>query len=396
MRSRTGSPGPATVLGIEEARALALRAQGFGKGPAAESIDVLNQIRIIQLDSVNVVARSHELIPAARLGPTSIANMRRSIYQEKRGFEYWGHAASWLPIEDYRYFLPRMALLGERWRAAEEQHSHLYPEILGRIRDEGPLGSAHFEDPRVTRNGWWDWKPAKLVLEHLFARGDLMVAGRTDGFARLYDLPERVLPPGVNTSNPGLAEANRYLLRRSIEALGVATALDAVDYYRLRGSSWRLALRDLIENRDVVEVGVEGWPTPAYVVPSALDAPRALPQHRPALLSPFDNLVWDRDRDERLFGFHYRIEIYVPAPKRQFGYYVLPLLARGQLRGRVDVKLDRGPSILRARAVWLDGATADEAADAIGDLAAHLKARSVQIERVIPESEFEALVTRFE
>jgi uncharacterized protein YcaQ len=375
---------PSASLSAKEARGLVLRAQGFGDAELVEPIDVLKRLGVIQLDSVNVVARSHELVPASRLGPTSLTAMLRSVYDERRAFEYWGHAASWLPIGYYRYFRPRMVQLAERWASVAADHGQLIPEILARIRAEGPLSSADFEQPRARRQGWWDWKPAKLVLEYLFAAGQLMSAGRSNGFARLYDLPERVLPPDLDTSGPGEAAAERFLLRQAVEALGVATAIDAADYFRLQSSQWRAALRDLVESGEVVEVAVEGWPAPGYAILAALTGPLAPPDHSPVLLSPFDNLVWERHRAERLFSFRYRIEIYTPEPKRQYGYYVLPLLARGQLLGRVDVKLDREASVLRARTVWLEGATLDEATTALRDLAQHLGAESLQVERVMP------------
>jgi uncharacterized protein YcaQ len=375
---------PTASLSAEEARGVVLRAQGFGDRLLIEPIDVLERLGAIQLDSVNVVARSHELVPASRVGPTSLAAMIRSVYAERRAFEYWGHAASWLPMAYYRQFRPRMVRLAERWASVAADHGQLIPEVLARIRAEGPLASTDFENPRSGRNGWWDWKPAKLVLEYLFAAGQLMSAGRSNGFARLYDLPERVLPPELDTSDPGESAAERFLLRRGIEALGVATAIDAADYFRLQSGQWRAALRDLVEAGEVLEVAVEGWTASGYATPAALAGPLAPLDHRPTLLSPFDNLVWERDRAERLFGFRYRIEIYTPESKRQYGYYVLPLLTRGQLLGRVDVKLDREASVLRACAVWLEGATLDEAISALRDLAQHLGAGSVQVERVVP------------
>ncbi len=219
-------------LSTTEARALALRAQGFGvrarpgpgrDGRALAPIDVLDLLGAIQLDSVNVVARTQDLVPFARLGPCSVPEMWRAVYAERRGFEYWGHAASWLPMAEYRYFRPRMAHFRERHREYREAHAALLGDVLARIRDEGPLGTAAFEDPRPERGTWWDWKPAKQALEVLFADGDLSCAGRTAGFARLYDLTERVLPAGLDTSLPDTQEAARYLLLRAISALGVAT-----------------------------------------------------------------------------------------------------------------------------------------------------------------------------
>jgi uncharacterized protein len=395
--SRTAGPKPTQAskpsasLSAEEARGVTLRAQGFGDRRLAEPIDVLEHLGAIQLDSVNVVARSHELVPASRLGPTSLRSMLRSVYEERRAFEYWGHAASWLPISYYPYFRPRMVRFGERWSSVRADHGHLVSEILDRIRAEGPLGSADFEAPRTGRIGWWDWKPAKLVLEYLFATGQLMSAQRANGFARLYDLPERVLPPDLDTSDPGERAAERFLLRRAVEALGIATAVDAADYFRLQAGQWRGTLRDLTESGEVVEVAVEGWPALGYATPAALAGILTPPDHPPALLSPFDNLVWERHRAERLFGFRYRIEIYVPEGKRQYGYYVLPLLARGQLLGRVDVKLDRERSVLRARTVWLEGATPEEAVSALRDLARHLGAGTIDVERVMPEGNGDAV-----
>ena len=386
-------------LSLSEARSLVLRAQGFGAQHLAQPADVLTHLGAIQLDSVNVLARSHEIVPFSRLGPCSIAALHRAIYQERRGFEYWGHVASLLPMTEYRYFLPRMEAIRQRgwWWGDESEHAHLAPLILERIQSEGPLGSAAFEDPRGNRGTWWNWKPAKEVLEILFARGELMVAARTSGFARLYELPERVLPPGLDASNPGPAEANRHLLRRAIAAQGIATGPDAADYYRLnypwwrtKAARWKTALAELIEAGEVLEVAVEGAKGPFFAIPSALEGHLEPPSHRPTFLSPFDNLVWTRetqgDRIERLFGFRYRIELYVPGPKRIYGYYVLPLLAQGTLGGRADLKLDRKAGALLVRALFLQGATPEDAASALADLAGHLGAKTIQVERVEPES----------
>lgn len=383
-------------LSLEQARALALRAQGFGDVALRDPMDVLDRLGAIQLDSVNVLARSQEIVPFSRLGPCSLAGMQRAIYRERRGFEYWGHMASWLPMAEYRYFLPRMEAIRQwgranfTWREVSE-YAHLFPLILERIRAEGALSSAAFADPRGGRGTWWDWKPAKAALEILFARGELMAADRANGFARLYDLPERVLPPGLDVSSPSAAEAHRYLFRRAVAALGIATPLTAADYYRQRlthwrpvGTHWKTALRELIEAGDVVEVAVEGWTSPGLATPAALSGPLDQPAHRPTVLSPFDNLIWERKRVEQLFDFHYQLEIYVPGPKRIHGYYVLPLLARGALAGRADLKLDRSAGALLVRGLWLEGATPEDAASALQDLATHLGAHSILIDRVEP------------
>jgi uncharacterized protein len=371
-------------LSAEEARGLALRAQQFGDPTLVEPIDTLDRLGAIQLDSVNVLARNHLLVPFARLGPYSTETLHASIYQQKRGFEYWGHMASWLPMAEYRYFLPRMARMRESsrgwWARIRTDHAELYPLVLERVRAEGPLGAAAFDDPRSGRATWWDWKPAKLVLEDLLDQGLLMCADRTAGFARLYDLAERVLPPGLDTRDPGQLEASRHLLLRGLHGLGVATALEMADYFRLKPADHlKAALASLVEAGSIIELDVEGWRKPAYATADALHGSFEIPAHRPTLLAPFDNLLWARDRVERIFGFRYRVEIYVPEPKRQYGYFVLPLLARGQLAGRADLKLDRKQSVLRVRGLWLEGAEPAEAQAALEDMARHLGARDIDL-----------------
>ena len=372
-------------LSAEEARGLALRAQGFGDATLRQPVDLLDRLGAIQLDSVNVLARNHWLVPFARIGAYPVDGLHRAIYKDRRGFEYWGHMASWLPIEDYRFFLPRMARMRQSsrgwWARVRSDHAELYPLVIERVRTEGPLGAAAFEDPRAARGTWWDWKPAKLVLEDLLDQGELMCADRTAGFARLYDLPERVLPAGLDTSDPGQAEAMRRLLLRGLRALGVATWIEIADYFRLRTSegSSRAGLAELLAEGAIIQVDVEGWRGPAYAVPDVLDGELSPPEHRPTFLAPFDNLLWERKRVERLFGFRYRVEIYVPEPKRQFGYFVMPLLARGGLLGRADLKLDRRARVLRVRGLWLEGAEPAEAQAALEDLARFLDAADIDL-----------------
>src|SRR5438105_3837261 len=371
-------------LSAEEARGLALRAQHFGDANVVEPIDVLDRLGAIQMDSVNIVARNHLLVPFARLGRYSIEALHRAIYQGKRAFEYWGHMASWLPMAEYRYFLPRMARMREShrgwWLNVRSEHAELYPRVLERIRAEGPLGAVAFDDPFGKRGTWWDWKPAKLVLEDLLDQGLLMCAERTAGFARLYDLTERVLPPGLDTSNPGQLEATQRLLLRGLARLGVATPIEMADYFRLKPADQvKAGLAALLASEQIVQVDIEGWSKPAYATPAGLNGPMSLPEHRPTLLAPFDNLMWERNRVERKFGFHYRVEIYVPEPKRQYGYFVLPLLVRGGLRGRADLKLDRKASVLHVHGLWLEGAEPAEARIALEDLATHLGARDLDL-----------------
>jgi uncharacterized protein YcaQ len=393
-RQKSAQPSDRLSLSGREARAIILRAQGFGAANLTHPVDVLDRLGVLQLDSVNVLARPHDLAPFGRLGQTSIPAMHHAIYEEKRGFEYWGHEASWLPIDLYRYFKPRMARWRDRWADVRAEHRELYGPLLERIRVEGPLGAADFEDPRLSRGSWWNWKPAKFVLEDLFGTGELMCRERRPGFARRYDLPERVLPAGLDLSDPGADVANRHLLLRAIGALGVATAADAIDYYRLPKTEAPHQLRELVESGAVREVEVEGWKATAFVWSDVPVGSTALPDHRPTFLSPFDNLIWYRDRVERVFGFHYRIEIYVPQGRRTFGYYVLPLLVDGDLIGRADLKLDRKAQVLLVKALWLDQPRVDAAAAALQDLAAHLGARTITVERVEPPELRMALLGR--
>jgi uncharacterized protein YcaQ len=308
------------------------------------------------------------------------------VYRRRAGFEYWGHAASFLPIETYRLFLPRMARMAALtrgwWADSRNRHAALYQPILDRIRDEGPLAASGFREQAGPRRGtWWDWAPAKHVLEDLFDRGVLMVHDRVR-FERRYDLAERVLPPGLDLTAPTWHEAAVELTMLAARALGVGTAVDLADYFRLRRELARPALAELLASGLLQEVSVQGWPKPAYIVPGTPIPRRA--GHEPVLLSPFDSLIWLRERAERLFDFHYRIEVYTPPAKRQHGYYTMPVLAGGRLVARVDPKHDRKAGVLLLRGLEIeDGAVIDSAVDvtaaAAWRLAAYLGAGEVAV-----------------
>jgi uncharacterized protein YcaQ len=379
---------------IEQARRLALAAQGLtgprrpqgGPVTAAALRRVLRRVGAIQIDSINVVARSHELVLAARGGAHDPAAFERLVYRRRAAFEYWGHAASFLPIETYRLFLPRMARMALQtrgwWAEIRGKHADLYEPILDRIRAEGPLAASDFREPAGPRRGsWWDWAPAKHVLEDLFDRGVLMVHDRVR-FERRYDLTERVLPPGLDLSTPTWPEAAVELTVLAARALGVGTAADLADYFRLRPELAKPALAEALASGLLQEVAVRGWQKPAYIEPGTPIPRRA--EHAPVLLSPFDSLIWRRERAERLFGFRYRIEVYVPAAKRQHGYYTMPVLAGGRLVARVDPKHDRKAGALLLRGLVIeDGVAADEAVDvtaaAAWRLAAYLGADGVTV-----------------
>jgi uncharacterized protein YcaQ len=392
------------ALSLDQARRVALAAQGLATparatraGPATLRA-TLERLGANQIDSINVVARSHELVLQARAGAHDRAAFDRVVYRRRAGFEYWGHAASFLPMAHYRLCLPRMRRLAEAtrgwWVGVRRRHQHLYGPVLDRIRAEGPLAASAFRDPDGPRRGsWWDWAPAKHVLEDLFDQGTLLVHDRVN-FERRYDLAERVLPAGTDTSEPTPAEAARELTLLAARHLGVGTAADLADYYRLPSAQVRVALAELAADGLLQEVTVEGWARPAYLLPGTR-MPRRL-SHPPALLSPFDSLIWSRERTERLFGFRYRLEVYVPAPRRVHGYYTMPVLAGGRLVARVDPKHDRQAGRLLLRGLHLEpGADPVEAVAAVaaaaGRLADHLGAGRVEAGDAMPASLARAL-----
>src|SRR6266536_2350692 len=376
------------TLTIDQARRLALAAQGLtnagrrsqnGQAGTASPRTVLRRLGAIQIDSINVVARSHELVLAARAGAHDPAAFERLVYRRRVGFEYWGHAASFLPIETFRLFLPRMAWMAAQtrgwWADTRRKHSELYEPVLERIRDEGPLAASDFRGPGGRRRGtWWDWAPAKHVLEDLFDTGVLLVHDRLR-FERRYDLAERVLPPGLDLPEPTPHEAAVELAVLAARALGVGTAGDLADYFRLRPEHARPALADALSSGRLQQVTVQGWAKPAFMEPGTPVPRRA--EHAPVLLSPFDSLIWSRQRAERLFGFRYRIEVYVPAAKRQHGYYTMPVLADGRLVARVDPKHDRKAGILVLRGLAVEEGVAT--GEAAWRLASHLGAGDLAV-----------------
>ncbi|MGA1321682.1 MAG: winged helix-turn-helix domain-containing protein, partial [Ilumatobacteraceae bacterium] len=325
------------ALSISEARRLALTAQGFGatRTAAASStsdvVALIRQLGVVQIDSVNVLVRSQELPLFARLGNHDRAALTNATAQGKI-FEYWGHEAAHLPVEIQPLFRWKMnaARTGKvkHWGLTSfyrENKSYVH-RVLKHIETNGAV-TARALSTRSTKKGtWWDWDEAKTALEYLFLTGQVMASGRGSDFARIYDLPERVLPARiVKRATPTEHEARSELLARAAIAQGIATADDLADYYRQRLSAAKPYIAELVEDGVLREVSVEGWRDKAYVHRATnMTALVAKPVRATALLSPFDSLVWHRPRNERLFGFHYRIEIYTPKPKRRFGYYVLP------------------------------------------------------------------------
>ncbi len=354
-------------LSIGEARRIALAAQGFAEKRPSGKIDrrhvrrVIDRLGVIQLDSVNVLVRSHYLPFFSRLGPYPVEALQQLAWNSHYLFEYWGHEASLLPTElqpSFRWKMqpnrtPRMTY----WlHAIDEAHPGYREAVLDEVRRNGPLSAGELSDPGQKDGPWWGWAKGKRTLEYLFMTGEV-TATRRPNFERVYDVPERLLPADVlATPTPSEHDARKALLELSARAMGVATASDLTDYFRLAVVASRTPLAELVEESVLIPVQVEGWSKPAYRhrdarLPRRVDAT--------ALLSPFDNLVWFRERDERLFDFHYRIEIYTPAPKRTYGYYVLPFLHGDTIVGRVDVKADR-----KAKTLVVPGAFAEPGVDA--------------------------------
>jgi len=352
------------ALSIADARALALAAQGFDTPrPASKATQrhvnsLISRLGVIQIDSVNVLVRSQELPLFSRLGNHD-RNAIPKATESKKIFEYWGHEAAHLPVEIHPLFRWKMeaARLGKarHWGLTSfyDDNKVFVKRMLKHVETNGPT-TARAMSTRTEKRGadkktWWDWDEAKVGLEYLFLTGQLMSRGRGTDFARIYDTPERVLPRQVlDAPTPTEHDARKQLLIRSAIAQGVATVGDLADYYRQKPAAVKPLIAELIEEGELRTVAVDGWAEKAFVHRSA-KLPKQL--HATALLSPFDSLVWCRPRNERLFDFHYRIEIYTPKEKRKFGYYVLPFMMNGQMVGRVDLKADRANSKLLVHSV---------------------------------------------
>lgn len=337
-----------TEISLSSARRIALAAQGFSTPRPEGRVDrrhlrkVIDAVGLIQIDSVNVLVRSQEMPLFSRLGmhPRSLIH---DATQAGELFEYWCHEASHLPIEMHPLVRWRMeeARKGSMWPGLQrvaKKNPALVNEIRDRVIHDGPLVAGDVRTRVGPKGSWWDWDEGKAILEYLFWTGEITARRRSSDFARMYYSPS-VLPAHIMTSKtPSEHEARRELVLRAARSLGVATSKDLFDYHRQKPAQAREPLNELVREGLLEEVTVEGWREPAYLMPSA-KRPRTISTR--ALLSPFDSLVWCRPRIERLFDFHYRIEIYTPAAKRQYGYYVLPFLLDDQIVARVDLKADR-------------------------------------------------------
>jgi uncharacterized protein YcaQ len=357
-----------TELSADEARRIALAAQGFANPRTAARLDrrhlrrVIAQIGLLQIDSVNVLVRSHYMPLFSRLGAYAPEMLDASWFgapANRELFEYWGHMASLMPFEMHPLF---------RWRMAEAANNHhkdsdtwvgrlnrsrpgFMQAALEEIRERGALSAREITGAGTGKGGWWGWSDGKRAVEALFAAGRVAAAGRR-GFERVYDLPERVIPARfLAMPTPTIEDAQRELMRIAARALGVGTEKDLCDYFRFRIGAGRQRIRELVEAGELIPVKVEGWRDPAFVARDAR-SPRKLDAS--ALLSPFDSLIWERARTERIFGFRYRIEIYTPSANRKYGYYVLPFLLGDRLVARIDLKSDRATGTLLVQGAHLE------------------------------------------
>ncbi|HEY7012660.1 MAG TPA: crosslink repair DNA glycosylase YcaQ family protein [Streptosporangiaceae bacterium] len=414
-------PSPQLSLSPDDVRLMTLRAQGLvgTEGRRGGVPGMLRRLGAVQLDTISVLARSHELVAYARLGAVPRQRIERAYWNPRRAeaFEYWSHAACVLPIEEWpSYAFRRRAFLarGMRWHEVPEKAG---AEILARLQAEGPLTATQLGG---AKNGgpWWDWSETKIGVEWLLDTGAVICVRRT-GWRRVYDLPERVLPPELLNADPSDAECLTRLAAIAARALGVVTLADLADYQRLRwggvgqvkgdseegmgrragGGGQEISAPEAAAAAGLMPVEIAappaprsssaGKPVPAWADPSALSAltgseqPRG--RHRVTLLSPFDSLIWDRKRTLRMFGFEHSLEAYVPAPKRVHGYFTMPLLARGRLVGRVDPA--RSGRTLVARRLSLDTPTATEPmARALREAASWVGCDNVELGHVVPDN----------
>ncbi|MFF3735260.1 winged helix-turn-helix domain-containing protein [Streptomyces sp. NPDC002476] len=369
-------PPPAVELSADQARRIALRAQGFLGAPdrRAGVPGVLRHLGAVQLDTISVLARSHELIPCARLGAVGRPAIEQAYWSGGRTFEYWSHAACILPVEEWPHFAFRRRAYRSRSHWHHDLPDGAYETVIKQLRTEGPLTATELGG---AKNGgeWWDWSESKVAVERALMYGEVVCTERR-GWKRVYDLAERALPDAVLHDDLDDAECLRRLVALAGQSLGVGTRADIADYHRLKGEQFDAVVAD----SGLVPVTVRGWAKPAWADPAALASePRG--RHRTTLLSPFDSLIWERARTERLFGFTHRLEAYVPKAKRIHGYFAMPLLAGGRLLGRVDPA--REGSTLVARQVSLEGRKAVmPMAEALAEAASWVGCSDVRLERV--------------
>ncbi|MEL4506067.1 crosslink repair DNA glycosylase YcaQ family protein [Luteococcus sp. H138] len=374
-------------LSLSQARRIALAAQGFGRPRPERTITMrdvqrqIDQLAQFQIDSINVLTRAHLMPFYSRLGPYDPALLSRaSGTAPRRLFEYWGHAASLIDVTLQPALRFRMEQArGEAWGGivrVQDEHPELVTHVRDEVRTRGPITARQIEhDEERDRSGWgWNWSAVKTALEWLFWCGEITAANRNPAFERRYDLPERVLPAAViQTPPPSIDDSHVILVRRAARALGVASETCLADYFRLNRARTRGAIARLEAAGELEEVSVAGWKarTWLWTGDGQPRTPRSIPAR--ALISPFDSLIFERNRALALFGLDYKIEIYVPEAKRRYGYYVYPFLLGEGFAARVDLKADRAAGVLRVKAAWLEPGTGLAPELVAGELLAELR-----------------------
>jgi uncharacterized protein YcaQ len=377
-------------LTVDEARRVALAAQGLrGARVSGGVAGMLRFLGAVQLDTISVLARSHELVAYARLGPIGRERVERAYWGSSSStFEYWSHAACVLPLEEWpAYELKRRIRLakGKRWHVLQEQDKSC-AEVVARLRDEGPLTANELGGAK--KGGpWWDWSETKIAAEWLLDVGTLVCRQRR-GFQRVYDLAERAIPEDLRTQDWSDEECAGRLVATAAGALGVATVADLAAYHGLP----QRIVRAVLPDAGLRLVKVEGWRSAAYLTPTALDTLGTRARGRSLLLSPFDSLIWFRDRLERLFGVRHRLEAYTPPAKRQYGYFAMPVLGGTRIVGLVD-PARRDGALVAKQVTVLDHDGIDHIAAALLEAATWVGATDVSVERVDPESDRDALAT---
>lgn len=340
----------------KEIRRLSLNRQGllkpsFGKGKHG-ALAAIERLGYVQIDTISVVERAHHHVLFSRVNDYKNEMLDELLEKDKSVFEYWSHAAAYLPMKDYRYSLVKKETLAGGSTTWFQSDPKLQRFILDKIKAEGSVQAKDFEHKGAKKGGWWEWKPAKTALEHLFMKGELMVVKR-EGFRKVYDIPERVLPKGVDVSKPSPEEYFRHLVLSTIEALGLAS-LDDITHLRSAKvkTEVKKAIATLVEEKKVVAVKCKSIDDMYYSTETILQHDIGNPKKRCFILSPFDNSVIRRKRLEKLFGYDYTIECYVPEPKRKYGYFCLPLLYGTDFIGRMDCKTDRKNKIFTVKNVF--------------------------------------------
>jgi uncharacterized protein YcaQ len=326
-----------------------LKTDSFGRGKEA-TLRAIKQIGYVQIDTISVVERAHHHVLWSRVSNYKPRYLTQLV-AERQLFEYWSHAAAWLPMQDYRFCLPRMKQANGDQNWFDDCDKKLIQQVLKRVQQEGALLARDFADTRTGKKEWWDWKPAKRALEQLFMQGELMVT-RREGFQKVYDLPERIIPDWVDTTEPTLDEYADYLIDNTIRAHGFATVKSMV--YLRKGKSLRhaidLRLQAKLEDGHVLKLELDN-DNVIYVLPELLDKPTPRSNKSVRILSPFDNAIIQRQRGQSVFQFNYLIECYVPAPKRQFGYFCLPVLYGDSFVARVDCKAHRKQGLFEIKSI---------------------------------------------